>query len=457
MNQQVSAWMPDQERKPFFRDTFSCERLQQRRRQIARALSSNEIAMFIGAPATGAFDLFRQYNDFYYLTGTEVPHSYLVIQGQTGVSTLFLEPLDAHMERSEGPILSLADGEYIRKRTGIERVAPRADLLDVCQNASKVYVPNENQEGAQACQDTIRHALHSRALDPFDTSRSRQHMVLRQLGLESHETGDLTDLLKRMRLLKDEEEIGWMVKAGGVTASAVNLAMQMTKAGIYEYQIGAVAEGVFLAAGATRGGYRPIIACGKNIWNAHYFRNDCRLSDGELVIMDYAPDLHYYTSDIGRMWPVNGTYSPRQRELYGFIVEYQKILLSVIEPGKTPEQVHEQAKRLGKSLVVDWPWSKPAYRQAAENVLEFNGHCSHTVGMAVHDNGKYFSEPMKPGLVFALDPQMWVPEEELYIRVEDTIIITEDGYINVTANAAFELDDVELLMTTAPELNSLGI
>ena len=233
--------MPNQERKPFFRESFSCERLQQRRRQIAGAMSSGEIALFIGAPATGAFDLFRQYNDFYYLTGTEVPHSYLVIEGQTGVSTLFLEPLDARMERSEGPILSLSDGEYIEKRTGIERVAPRADLLQVCQNASKVHVPNENQEGAQACQDTISHALHSRTLDPFDTSSSQQHMVLQELGMEPYETGDLTDVLVGMRLLKDEEEIGWMVKAGEVTAAAVNLAMQVTRAGIYEYQIGAVA------------------------------------------------------------------------------------------------------------------------------------------------------------------------------------------------------------------------
>ena len=449
--------MPAEERKPFFRESFSCGRLQQRRRHIASSLSSDEIALFIGAPATGAFDLFRQYNDFYYLTGTEVPHSYLVIEGQTGVSTLFLEPLDPRMERSEGPILSLADGEYIREMTGIERVAPRQELVEVCKAASKVFVPNENQEAAQACQDTIRHALHSRALDPFDECRSRQYQVLQQLGLNTSETGDLTDLLVGMRLLKDDQEIAWMVKAGEITASAVNLAMQATRAGLYEYQLGAIAEAAFLGAGASRGGYRPIIARGENIWNAHYFRNNSRLNKGELVIMDYAPDLHYYTSDIGRMWPVDGIYSSLQRELYGFIVEYQKILLSVIAPGKTPEEVHAQAKKQGKDLVDDWCWSKSIYRQSAEKVLEFNGHCSHTVGMAVHDNGKYFGEPMKPGLVFALDPQMWVPEENLYIRVEDTIVITEDGFINVTGSAAFELDDVELLMKTGPEFNSLGI
>ena len=132
-----------------------------------------------------------------------------------------------------------------------------------------------------------------------------------------------------MRLIKDSEEMKWMVKAGAVTAAAINLAMQATKPGIYEYQLGAIADGMFLSAGASGSGYRPIIARGENIWNAHYFRNNSRLSDGDLVIMDYAPDLHYYTSDIGRMWPVSGTFTEIQRELYGFIVEYHLSLIHI--------------------------------------------------------------------------------------------------------------------------------
>ena len=118
-----------------------------------------------------------------------------------------------------------------------------------------------------------------------------------------------------MRLIKDSTEVCWMRMAGELTARAVNLAMKSTKPGMFEFQLGAIADAVFLTGGATRGGYRPIIATGENIWNAHYFRNNTVLSDGELVIMDYAPDLHYYTSDIGRMWTVNGSYSAVQREL----------------------------------------------------------------------------------------------------------------------------------------------
>ena len=133
------------------------------------------------------------------------------------------------------------------------------------------------------------------------------------------------------------------------------------------------------------------------------------LSDGELVIMDYGSDLHYYTSDIGRMWPVNGSYSAVQRELYGFIVEYHKLLLDTIAPGLTPEEIHEEARVKALTLIDGWSWSRDVYRQAGIRVAEFTGHCSHTVGMAVHDNGSYFGRPIEPGSVFALDPQMWVP------------------------------------------------
>ncbi len=442
-------------RTPFYRNTYHRDDLIQRRKKIAASIPDGDVALFVGAPATGAFDVFRQYNDFYYLTGTEVPHSYLLISGDTAECTLFLEPLDDRMERSEGPMLSLEDATAIFELTGIEHVKPRNALRDACAHANAVWLPNENQELSQACQDTIRHALHSKENDPYDVSVTRQEMVIWELGLSDRAKHSLTAELNSMRLIKDATEVRWMQTAGELTAQAVNLAMKSTKPGMFEYQLGAIADAVFLAGGATRGGYRPIIATGENIWNAHYFRNNTVLRDGELVIMDYAPDLQYYTSDIGRMWPVNGSYSAVQRELYGFIVEYHKLLLDTIAPGLTPEEVHEQTREKALPLIDDWSWSRDVYQQAAIRVTEFTGHCSHTVGMAVHDNGKYFGKPMEPGLVFALDPQMWVPEENLYIRVEDTIVITEDGFLNVTADAVLELDDVERLMTQAPVFNEL--
>ena len=447
-------------RTPFYRDTYSPEVLIRRRQAIAKQLAAGEIALFIGAASTGAFDQFRQYNDFYYLTGTEVPHSYLVIEGDTGQSQLLLEARDDRMERSEGPMLCLDDAAFILEKTGIEKVAPRQLLTELCRQAKGVYVPTEHQEGTQACQDTLRHALHSQSADPYDATVTRQAMVLAELELiDSEKLHDelLPGLLRTMRVYKDECEIQWMKAAGRLTANAVKLAMQCTKAGITEYQLGALAEGVFLAGGASRGGYRPIIATGPNIWNAHYFRNQSTLRDGEMVIMDYAPDIHYYTSDIGRMWPVSGRYNLQQRELYGFIVEYHKLLLHEICPGLIPEEVHAKVAEKALPLIDRWEWSKDIYRDAAIRVTQFTGHCSHTVGMAVHDHGEYFGRPMEPGLAFALDPQMWIPEEQLYIRVEDTVVITETGLLNLTQNAPLELDDVEQVMKSVPEISDLGI
>ena len=146
------------------------------------------------------------------------------------------------------------------------------------------------------------------------------------------------------------------------------------------------------------------------------------------------------------MWPVNGTYAPWQRELYGFMVEYHKVLLERIRPGVTAEEIHQDAAAEMAKVVDGTAFSKDVYESAARRALEFKGHLSHPVGMAVHDVGGYRSSPLQPGVVFTVDPQMRVPEERLYIRVEDTVVVTEEGIENLTGLAPLELDDVEALM-----------
>jgi Xaa-Pro aminopeptidase len=162
--------------------------------------------------------------------------------------------------------------------------------------------------------------------------------------------------------------------------------------------------------------------------------------------MDVAPECNTYTSDIGRMWPVDGSYAPWQRELYGYIVEYHKVLLSKLRPGPTPEAVMDEAAREMQGVWERWPFSKACYREGAGRTLTFRGHLSHPVGMAVHDDGDYRGRPLVPGTVFAVDPQMWIPEEKRYIRVEDTVVVTETGIENLTVGAPLELDEVERLM-----------
>jgi Xaa-Pro aminopeptidase len=234
--------------------------------------------------------------------------------------------------------------------------------------------------------------------------------------------------------------------AGRLSALAITEAMRCTKPGVMEYQLGAVADYIFLVNGARGGAYRPIIAGGANAWHGHYYRNNCELRDGDLLLMDYAPDYSNYTSDIGRMWPVNGKYAAWQRELYGFIVEYHKVLLKLIRPDILASQIMEETAQEMRQVVERTEFSKLCYEKAARQTLEFRGHLSHSVGMDVHDGGNYTLKPLIPGTVFAVDPQMWIPEEQLYIRVEDTVVVTQDGIENLTQLAPLELDDVEKLM-----------
>jgi hypothetical protein len=176
-------------------------------------------------------------------------------------------------------------------------------------------------------------------------------------------------------------------------------------------------------------------------------RNTRTLQDGDLVLMDYAPDYGYYVSDIGRVWPVNGKYSDWQRELLGFVLEYHKAVLARIRPGVTPDEIMEEARKAMEPVFARTKFSKPIYEQAARRLVERGGGVfSHTVGMAVHDVATYHGGPLKPGQVFAVDPQLWVREENLYLRYEDTVVVTATGVENFTHFLPRELDDLERIV-----------
>jgi Xaa-Pro aminopeptidase len=171
------------------------------------------------------------------------------------------------------------------------------------------------------------------------------------------------------------------------------------------------------------------------------------LKDGDLVLMDYAPDLRYYTSDIGRVWPVSGTYAPWQRELLQFILEYRNAIMSRIRPGLTTREIMTDAAKAMEAVFARTKFSKPSFEKAARTLVETGGGVfSHTVGMAVHDVGRYAGEPLKPGQVFSIDPQLWVRDEHLYLRYEDTVVVTETGVENFTDFLPAELDDLEKLV-----------
>lgn len=434
----------------YFQQDFSTTEFALRRQKIAAAIGPSAKAVLAGATDTGAFDYFRQTNDFYYLTGVEVPHAYLSIDGATAEATLYLPPHDPKHERSEGAQMHADAPDAVRAITGIEHIAHLGQLAENVRNSSEIWLPSAPAELRQTCRDTLRHQAKLRDADPWDQRPTREQWFLSKLQAAAPQASihDLTPTLDKLRLYKSQAELALMRRAGSLSARSVYEAMRSTRPGMLEYQLTAIADHVYVDGGARTGSYRAIIASGKkNIWNAHYYRCDSRLQAGEMVLMDYAPDLGCYTSDIGRMWPVDGRYSALDRELYGFVVAYQQVLIDILRPGRTVEElVAESAERMQPTW-ESWSFSKPSYRAAAQKMIQSPVAFTHPVGMAVHDVGTYRGEPLQEGLVFALDPQLWVPDEELYIRVEDTVAITSTGVEVHTAGVPMDLDKVERILT----------
>lgn len=441
---------------------FPPEEFVTRRERIFDAIEGEGYALLQSAPAPRGYVDFRQSNEFFYCCGLEAPQSYLLTGGAERKTALYL-PQRGEAQPSEGAAPGVEDADLVKEITGADEVHGVEKLSEHLANAKVVFTPHAPAEVRAATRYHLLQANKTVAQDPWDgrPSREQRFISLLRSRFPEIEVRDLTPILDDLRSIKSPREIDVMRHSGRLCAQAVREAMRVTRPGVLEYQLGALANYIYKLSGARGEGYRPIIAGGENIWHVHYALSNCPLRDGDLVLMDVAPECNYYTSDIGRMWPVNGTYAPWQRELYGYIVEYLKVVLSKIRPGVTPDQVMDEAAGEMRRVWENWKFSKDIYREGARRTLEFRGHLSHPVGMAVHDDGGYHHRPLVPGTVFSVDPQMWIPEEELYIRVEDTVVVIEDGIENLTSHAPLDLDDVEALMhnerTQLPYLPVTGL
>ena len=252
------------------------------------------------------------------------------------------------------------------------------------------FSPAENQGQSRG---ELVAAETARVNDPWDGTGSRQRRFVELLRARHPraEVRNLNPILDEMRSVKSAREIAMVRRASQIAGLGLMEAMRSTEPGVTEYQLDAAARYVFLVNDARLEGYRSITASGtENINNMHYFRNTSTLKDGDLVLMDFAPDYRYYVSDIGRVWPVNGKYTAQQRELLQFVLEFHKAVMSRIRPGVTPTQIHDEARKAMEPVFARTKFSKPIYEKAARTLVETGGGVfSHTVGMAVHDVGSY--------------------------------------------------------------------
>jgi Xaa-Pro aminopeptidase len=438
---------------PPYQADFPPEEFRVRWEKVFERIGGKSVAVVTGMTQGEGFGFPRQTNDFYYLCGIETPGSYILLDGRSRTATLYLPPRNARLEAAEGKVLSADDGELVRKLTGADRVAStdamRDDWLGRLPEGlpESLYTPFSPAEGSEAQRYELVAAHAAVAADHWDgrVPREARFAELVRARYPRVKVQDLTPALDELRSVKSPREVSLIRRASQIAGLGLLEAMRTTRPGISEYHLDAAARYVFLVNGCRLEGYRSITAAGNaNIWNMHYFRNNAPLVAGDWILMDYAPDYHNYTSDIARMWPVSGRFAAWQRELLGFVLAYRNAILSRIRPGVTARQIQEEAKAAMEPVFARTKFSKPAYEQAARKLVDTGGGVfSHPVGMAVHDDGGYVDRPLQAGVVFSVDPQLRVPEESLYVRYEDVVVVTDKGVENFTAFLPSALEDLE--------------
>lgn len=437
-----------------FTDAFPPEEFAARRAELIRRVGDG-VAIIQGATEYPAYVKFRQNNHFFYLSGVEVPRAILLIDGRTKTSTLYLQPRDERVERFEGPML--VPGEQAARLTGIQPVVPReqfaAALLRLGRDGRTVYTPYGPEALAGAPGPYyINHAAAS-AADPWDGGASREATFISKIRslLPQLEVRNLDPILEDMRAVKSPREIAHVRQATRIAGMAIMEVMRSAAVGMYEYELEAIGDYIFKKHNARGPGYYALVATGPNAIYPHYHSAQTQLRDGDLVLYDYAPDYKYYTSDVTRMFPVNGRFTADQRELYGTYLRLYRTLIESIRPNATQQQIVQDAVRKMDVIMASRRFANPKNEQAARRFVDGFRHeesayvVSHYVGMEVLDVG-YPTGPLKPGMIFAVEPSLRIPDEPVYIRLEDVVLITEKGYEILSGFVPIEIQDIERLM-----------
>ncbi|HJQ23944.1 MAG TPA: Xaa-Pro peptidase family protein [Blastocatellia bacterium] len=443
---------------PFTTD-FPPEEFAARRAKVYDAIGENGIAIIQGAASPAGYTRFRQSNEFYYLCGVEVPHAYLLLDGAARRATLYLPHRNEGRERGEGKMLSAEDGDQVRQLTGLDAVfgtdVLNEHLVRYVYFKRTVYTPFSPAEGFAMSRDLAIRVVADRAADPFDGQPSREGLFVQMLRARypQVEIKDLSPTLDRLRLIKSPREIAMIARATRLSGLALMEAMRSTQPGIYEHELDAMAKYVYYRNGAQGESYYSLIASGPNAVYPHYNAGKRRMQDGDFLLMDFAPDVGYYQSDLTRMMPVNGKFSAWQRELYGFYLGCYQAILKAIRPGVTPQAIKLEAVKEMQQLLAATKFSKPIYKKAAQQFVSAyeastkNPRTSlgHWVGMATHDDGEY-GEPLRAGMVFTIEPALTVPEEKIYIRLEDLIVITDTKAEVLSSFVPMDIEGIERLM-----------
>jgi Xaa-Pro aminopeptidase len=436
-------------------DIFPPEEFAARRARVMEKIG-DAVAMIQGTTERPGEQPLRQANQFFYISGVVEPRAILLIDGKTKRSTLFLNPRNERREKMMfGP--GLFPGEEAVKATGIESVLARDEFKTALEALAKdgrtIYTPFRPE--VLGCASSSDPAALARANknDPWDGRESREEAFRAHLksAAPQSEIKDLDPILDELRGTKSPREIAILREATRITGLGIIEAMRDARPGMKEYELQADAEYVFKKNGAYGAAYFALIATGENTWYSHYHRDTRALDAGDLVQFDYAPDYKYYASDVTRVFPANGKFTPRQREFYTIYLKLYQALMTSIEVHKQPSDIIKTAVTKMDSVLAGFPFTDEKIKKAATDFVERyrNSRANslgHTVGMEVHDV-RNPSRTLEPGQVFTIEPAMQIADEHVGIRLEDMILITERGYENLSAFVPIEIADVEKTMT----------
>lgn len=450
-----------QDGMPLFTSDFPPEEFAERRESVAEAIGSNGVVVIQGEPSPRGYTRFRQSNEFYYLSGIEVPHAMLMIDGASGQTTLYLPHRNEGRERGEGKVLSAEDAALVSELSGIGRVAATESLADdlgrLMRRAAPptIYTMTQPAEGMAESRDLGIRRISDRLSDPWDARPSREaHFIaLLQERFPALPITSINPILDELRLIKSELEMELIRKATRLSGYALMEAMRSVEPGQKEMDLDAAAKYHYWLNGAQGDAYYSLIASSSNAYFPHYNAGQRVMQDGDFLLMDYSPDVRYYMSDVTRMMPVNGTFNDWQTELYTFYKDAYRAILDRIRPGVTAQQIKQEAATEMRRILAASTFSKEIYRNAAQSFVDGyergaaseNTRMGHGVGMATHDVGS-FTGPLRAGMVFTIEPALRVPEERIYIRMEDLIIIHEDRAEIVSDFVPMEIADIEALM-----------
>jgi Xaa-Pro aminopeptidase len=403
-------------------------------------------AVFLGATTPAGDYAFRQGHDFLYFTGVEIPDAFLVVDATRRESVLFFT-INEKTADGEGIPLDLVRSPAAY--TGIEKVLPAEQfgtyLAGLAQRSRVLYTMYKPEElGRENSNEKFNALQKTMTLNPWDGRVTRELQFVKQLRekFPQAEVRDGSGLVWDLRKIKSPAELEVMRQAGRIGVKAHNALIQSTRPGVAEKALASVFEFVCTKEGAQDLAYYTIIMSGKNHAYGHYHIYDRVLKAGDFLILDAAPDYRNYHVDISTSFPASGTFTARQKELYEAALAVHDICEANYRPGATFRQIGEKVDALLKAKGLE------RFAQQFRGIVRLGGY-NHSIGMATHDVMGTFAGPdevLAPGFVFACDIQLFAIDEEIGIRIEDTIAITADGYENLSLGVPRTVAEIEALM-----------